>query len=109
MIEILLLVFFARFPFDWHNPLGYVVAFVLEVAWGIYTLSVITYQTSFLIGSCSILVSLAEDITNELQTMDEFEGNPIEFTEKFVNFIQLYSDAKQLRKIDFSFFELQYG
>lgn len=98
---LLCFVLIGRFPFDWHNPIGYIVAVVLQSTWGMYTLCVILYQTSFFIGSCWMLVSLAEDITCELQTVNQIDGNPTEFTEKFMNFIQLYSDSKQLREIRF--------
>lgn len=57
-----------------------------------------------------MLVSLAEDITDitsDLRGVNKFEGSRIELTEKFMYYIQLYSDAKQLREIRF-FLELRF-
>lgn len=44
-----------------------------------------------------MLVSLAEDITCELQSLNEVDGNGLELTERFKKYIQLHSEAKQLR------------
>lgn len=46
-----------------------------------------------------MLVSLAEDITTELQALSKFEGNQSEYTAKFMKYIQLHSEAKEFRKI----------
>lgn len=90
---------FGRFFFDWHNPFGYALAFSIELIWGTYSLCVLTYQTSFFIGSCGMLISLAEDMTIDLNGIDKAQENQSEFTERFRKFIQLHSDAKELRKI----------
>lgn len=86
-----------RFPFDWHNPVGYVAAISSEVICGFYVICVILNQTSFFGGSCWMLVSLADDITCDLETLNKVDGNGLEFTEKFMNYIQLHSEAKELR------------
>lgn len=47
-----------------------------------------------------MLVSLAEVITSELQTLNKVMENQYEYTEKFSKYIQLNSKAKEFRKID---------
>lgn len=46
-----------------------------------------------------MLISLAEDMTIDLNGIDKAQENQSEFTERFRKFIQLHSDAKELRKI----------
>lgn len=89
-----------RFGFDWHNPIGYVAAFSIQVVFAMYALCELLFQTNFLIGSCWMLVSLVEDITSELQTLNKVMENQYEYTEKFSKYIQLNSKAKEFRKID---------
>lgn len=64
---------------------------------------VIMYQTGFFIGSCWLLVSLGEDITCELQTLNEIDANAIELTERFWNYVQLQSETKQLHYVNASY------
>lgn len=89
-----------RFGFDWHNPIGYVAAFSIQVVFAMYALCELLFQTNFLIGSCWMLVSLVEDITSELQTLNKVMENQYEYTEKFSKYIQLNFKAKEFRKID---------
>lgn len=72
---------------------------MMEFTWGFYTVCIITSQMGFLIGSCCMFVSLAEDITNDLETMNKVQENQRELTEKFMKFIRLHSEAKQLSEI----------
>lgn len=88
-----------------HNPIGYVVAFAMEFTWGFYVVCIVTSQTTFLIGSCWMFVSLAEDIASDLETMNKLHDNQRELTKKFMEFIELHSKAKQLRKICTVFFK----
>lgn len=53
-----------------------------------------------------MLVSLAGDITKELKTLNKFEGNQSEYTENFMKYIRLHSEAKEFCGIDFYLFLL---
>lgn len=46
-----------------------------------------------------MLVSLAKDITSELQTLNKVMENQSEYTKNFSKYIQLNSEAKEFRKI----------
>lgn len=45
-------------------------------------------------------VSLADDITCDLHTLNEIDENELELTDKFMKYVQLHSEAKQLRKFE---------
>lgn len=88
--------FVERFPFNWHSPVGYTIAFSIQMLQGFYAICIVTNQTSFIVGSCWMLVALAGDITNDLLTINKIQGNSQELTEKFKEFIHLHSKAKEL-------------
>lgn len=70
-----------RLPFDWKTPYGYVGAFIIEYITGTYVLGTMLSQTSLIIGSYWLLISLAKDISRDL-----------------INFIKSQSNAKRLGK-----------
>lgn len=69
--EISLIFFYQRLPFDWKNPLGYLIAIYLQF---IVVSMPLRYMgcfvtlalTSFLIGMC-----FADDMKNDLKSIDE--------------------------------------
>lgn len=85
-----------RFPFDYKNPFGYLIGFALIYVGVIYSLTVLLCQTTFIIASYWMLMSLAKDTTNELNSINAATKNRLELTKRFSDAIQLHSNAKQL-------------
>lgn len=96
-----------RLPFNWRTPLGYsFVLFYIYVlsASGVLAVGVVMV---FFFGSCILLKSFIEDITNDLTIFKRYKTK----REKriFYNIIQAYTDIKQFstqflqkNKINFS-------
>lgn len=87
-----------RLPFDWKNPYGYVGAFIVEYITGIYVLGTMLTQTSLIIGSYWLLISLAKDISRGLYGINETKLKPLQLERDLINFMKLQSNAKRLGK-----------
>lgn len=96
------MVFFSlghRLPFDWQNPLGYLVAFSFQFTVTWYLLLTILCTSIFAIGTCLTLLSLAEDIKCELHAIKlsaTFGKNRLEMLQRFKRFVEFHSFVKQL-------------
>lgn len=58
-----------------------------------------TFHTSFIAGSCWMLISLTEDMKAELQEMNRMASdqmNSVELIKRFPEFVKLHANAKQL-------------
>lgn len=109
-----------RFPFNWKTPFGYLIAYALEYMGAVHSISIVLCQTTFIIASYWMLISLGKDITNELNTINAAQEDRLELTMKLSNVIHLHSNAKQLSdftiffkrhlswelQLDFNFFRL---
>lgn len=93
---------FQRMPFDYENPLGFPIAWSIQCIAVYYSLAVFVTNLSHFTGSCLILVSLATDMESVISTLNvgkESEIHPKEFRNRFFEFIQFYSNAKELSGI----------
>lgn len=95
MLRSNLLLLFQRLPFDWKNPIGYLVAFSMEYLTTILILSVILCQTSFTVGTSLMLIALAKDIANDLHSINAFKANQLKLTNALRDSIELQSNAKK--------------
>lgn len=59
-----------------------------------------TGHTSFIAGSCWMLISLTDDMKEELQAINKMAQDNVDFVDflkRFFEFVELHSKAKQLR------------
>lgn len=91
-----------RLPFDWRNPLGYTIAFIFQFILSMDLLITILSLTIYAIGTCLILMSLAEDIKCDLNSVKmnarhkKHSGNRLQMFVEFSHLIQFHSSSKQL-------------
>lgn len=93
-----------RFPFNWENPSGYLVAFLAEVI--LITCAAIAgvLATDFGIGINLILISMAKDVEADMLSINQvIENRPkrSQAVKQFKDFIRLCSDSKQLSESSF--------
>lgn len=99
---------FDRLPFDWKNPYGYVIIFIMDYITAFYVMSIMVCQTSLIIGSYWLLISLAKDLSRDLYKINATKMNRLQFKREIINFIQYQSDAKRLSEHWFPFFSLDF-
>lgn len=93
-----------RFPFNWKTPFRFFIALLVQSASLFAILFGITPLMCFLIGTCYLIVTIVEDITNELAPLNADEvlnRHERELTEHLSKIVQLHADAKQLSHIFF--------
>ena len=64
-------VFTFRFPFDWKNPIGYLIAVGLQLIMVFIALHYVACFLTLAIGSVMFSLSIAEDIKDSLIFIDE--------------------------------------
>lgn len=88
-----------RFPFDWKNPSGYLIAFFAEVVLISCAAIAGVLATNFGIGINLILISLATDVQADILSINQIIKNRPERSQvvkQFKDFVRFCSDAKQL-------------
>lgn len=89
-----------RFPFDWHNPVGYSAAIALLYILFFNGSIVAIAMTALSIGISGILISLTEDIIVDLKSFNknarQIKKNRSEIAEQFACLIQIHSNSMQL-------------
>lgn len=93
-----------RLPFDWHAPLGYSIAFLLQVIEIFCTCYAASPITCFVVGLCLYVVAFVRDITSDLHALNAVinstDSNQVEVKKRFCDIIKLYTDVKQLSEIE---------
>lgn len=87
-----------RWPFNWKTPLGYFIAWFLQVVGVSVSHFTATVLFNFFLGSCWLFFAMAEDITKDLVAFNndvKRNDNPEERIKLFCDIVQLYSDAKK--------------
>lgn len=88
-----------RIPFDWKNPIGFLMTAIILYAICQYTLLYAAHMTSYGISLNFYIVSLTGDIKSHLNEMNNGMRNGADFSEisdRITEYIQLHTDAKQL-------------
>lgn len=88
-----------RFPFDWKNPNGYMIACSIEYIFLLNILFATFYGLVFQMGSIFMLIWMTEDIKRDLNAINDevtVKENRRKFANRFVDTIQFYYDGKQL-------------
>lgn len=93
---------FFRVPFDWRNPIGYLIVVCILLAGTYATFICVMPIVVFLIGCCWLFIAFVKDISNDLPLLNEFKTCDRQIQqqriEAFCNIIELFSDAKQLSR-----------
>lgn len=88
-----------RLPFDWHTPFGYLVAFFCQYIGSACIMTGYIQFFSLLFGSFWLFIVIADDMTNELATLNNIvkttNGNRMELMKRFCHIIQTYADAQE--------------
>lgn len=97
-----LTIFFERFPFDWKNPCGYLIAFGLICSGGFYLVYFASCIISLFIGTSFVLVSIIKDMKLDLRSLqiEEGKGKAEEFKQTLFEFVDLYCETRELSKMN---------
>lgn len=89
---------FHRFPFDWKNPAGYLLAFILVYILHLTTTHFTMFPISIGIAGFRFINALTKDVKNDVIAFRDrlkSEPNPMILAKQFFNFIQFHSDTKR--------------
>lgn len=90
---------YSRLPFDWHTPLGYCSALFVQFTADFAVLYSASTVMCFLVGSCSLFITIIRDITGDLTVLDcnESANNSKHSIQmQFRSVIEFYLDVKQM-------------
>lgn len=92
-----------RFPFDVHNPIGYTLAFAIQVTFQIIVNTTVACVLVIVISPCYVLISTAVDIKHEFDILNtsgraRAKGSDVKVTQQFNQFVQFHSESKRLIK-----------
>lgn len=88
-----------RFPFDAKTPIGYFIAFIIEIPPMFYVILSSSCYICFVAGSSYVILSFTVDIKQQLAVLNERSKTKridAEFNQRFFEFIQFHSVGKQL-------------
>lgn len=94
--------FWLRFPFDWRNPIGYIVVLIVE--WLLMVCIVHCFACAFglLLGIYQIMMSIGDDIKMRLYNLNEkyqIDGNCTEMEDCLISIVHLHTKAMELSKL----------
>lgn len=95
----LILILVQRFPFDWDNLRGYLVAVILQHGFLIYEYVIIACSFALLFGVYRIVLSATKEIKRILHSMNEeaqTKGNQLKIL--LSEYIDVHTAIKQLSK-----------
>lgn len=84
----------SRQPFDFRTPIGYLIAFLVEFVPNFYLLQFASCHSSFLVGSCLIIMEIVKDVNNEYRSIRS--AKKTEIKAKMSKFVQFHANAMQL-------------
>lgn len=91
---------FTRLPFNWKQPIGYAIALSMQCIEVYYSVMAGVILGSYAIGSCFLLKSFVNDITNDILLFNleaAVSDHNYELTAKrFIHFVQEFSNVKEL-------------
>lgn len=87
---------YSSVPFDWKNPIGYFFGFAFQAATAFYIDFLSPYHTSFIAGICLMLMTLAQDLKNDLLTINSLAKNRSKLLKNISSLVRFHSECKQL-------------
>lgn len=106
MIKYMSTFFIYRFPFDSKQPMGYVIAFTLQVllAMCLFTITAACIAVGF--GTFLLTISVTKDIKDDfilINKIAKIKKKHAPALKRLTELIQYHSDAKQLSECDVNF------
>lgn len=89
-----------RFPFDWTNPYGYFMAFILIYVTQLNWIFFVKCCLCFGIGVYMFIIALTKDIKTNLtafSAMVQTEPNPVLLYKELFDLVQFHSRVKRFR------------
>lgn len=90
---------FARYPFDWRNPLGYLYAVAFQYIACVYVFTFLSCAIFFGIGAFLLAVSIIKVVRNDLKLFNEnalADENRLLILKRLIDFIENHSAVKKL-------------
>lgn len=90
-----------RFPFNWQDPIGFLVAAVIEYIEVIYSFALVACMLSLGIGSFIISVSQTSDAKNNLKAINEgakTNESRLRIWKQLGDYIQFHSSVKKFSR-----------
>lgn len=97
----------SRFPFDWKNPIGYLIAVTLQYIMIMYMFFVISSMLSLGIGAFMFSVKAVDDVKMCMKSVNEcaiVKGKQSKAFKRIAGYIQLHAYLKQLSESFFLFY-----
>lgn len=93
----------SRLPFNWKHPFGYAVALSLQCIDAYYAAICGVSLTCYSVGSCYMLTTFVNDITNDLSVLSSktitSDANYEQKAKQFNNIVQEFSTVKELSRL----------
>lgn len=94
-----------RFPFDWNNPIGYLIAFVIQYIIIAYEFCLTSCALAVGIGSLWLAILATKDIRRILNLINDKAQTNVIQSNDLIDFIEAHGAIKQLsRSFEFSTF-----
>lgn len=88
-----------RFPFDWKNPFGFMMANILQYVGTLATFIALGACLCFGIGTFILLLAIADDVKCEISSINQIhqtKSNRLLMFERFAKLINFHTDVKKL-------------
>lgn len=88
-----------RLPFDWRNPIGYLVVITLQYTANVYFFPFAACLVAYALGILLHVLSVATDIKTDLKMINEnakIKQNRLMTLERLFEFIEFHSKLKEL-------------
>lgn len=93
-----IIVHLQRIPFNWKNPIGYVIAFFIQSGSHYFVLQAVIVNLCYFMGVCEFLMAFTKDMEAELVAINECnktENCEKEVEKRLGDFIKLHSETKE--------------
>lgn len=87
-----------RIPFDWKNPIGYIIAFVIQSGSHYFVLQAVIVNLCYFMGVCEFLMAFTRDMDAELVAINECnktENSEKEVDKRLGDFVKLHGETKE--------------
>lgn len=88
-----------RLPFSWKNPIGYLLAWLAQVAAARSSMVLLNLVLSFLFGNCYLIIGILKELENDFEHFNGIEPSNADYNEMKMHFCQIircYTDVRQL-------------
>lgn len=89
-------------PFDCKTPIGFLIVFVIDCVANVCTQTWLIPTVWFFVGLCWLSIAFAKDIASDLNFLNiggASEDCHVKLIQRFCEIVQIYADARQLRRL----------